>query len=226
MKKITFAIILAMFSYSSASAEIGVNVGLSGNAALFAATATELDVGTHGTTTGQDEKQSDTEILGLGYGSVFIEKTLGSMITLGVDYVFSPIETETSESIVMDLLGDGDGAATAKTNKVQVDFEGLTTFYVAVNVTENMYVKAGAMSVDIVTKESLDTGSTYGDTDTDGTMLGIGFSTTFDNGMFLRGESRVMEWNSAAVTSDTGANKITMDSLDGVSGVLSIGKSF
>ena len=175
MKKITFAIILAMFSYSSASAEIGVNVGLSGNAALFAATATELDVGTNGTTTDHNETQNDTEILGLGYGSIFIEKTLGSMITLGVDYVFSPIETETSESIVMDLLGDGDGAATAKTNKVQVDFEGLTTFYVAVNVTENMYVKAGAMSVDIVTKESLDTGSTYGDTDTDGTMLELVF---------------------------------------------------
>ena len=223
MKKlITTAFGLLLF-INSASAEVGINVGISGQLGLFAATATETDTGTHGTTTGDNETNSDSEFIGLGYASIFVEKELGRF-AIGVDYVPSALETETSETVVDDQK---DGAATAKkTNKVQVDFEDLTTIYLALNVTENAYIKAGYMQVDVITNESLGTGSTYGDTDLNGTSIGIGYNKDFDNGVFLRAEGNYMEFDGASVTSSSGSQKISLDSLDGVSGKLSLGKSF
>lgn len=223
MKKLITAVFGLLLFVNSASAELGINVGVSGQLGLFAATATETDTGTHGTTTGDNETNSESEFLGLGYASLFIEKELG-IVAIGVDYVPSALETETSETIVDDQK---DGAATAKkTNKVQVDFEDLTTIYLALNVTENAYIKAGYMQVDVITNENLQTGSTYKNTDLDGTLLGIGYHKEFDNGVFLRAEGNYMEFDGASVTSSTGSQKISLDSLDGVSGKLSLGKSF
>lgn len=223
MKKIVIALFALVISYSPASAELGVNVGISGQMGLFAATATETDTGSHGTTVGDNETNSDSEFIGLGFASIFIEKEFGRF-AIGVDYVPSSLETETSETIVDDQK---DGAATAKkTNKVQVDFDDLTTVYLALNVTENAYIKAGFTKVDITTNESLGTGSTYGNTDIDGTSIGIGYNKDFDNGMFVRAEGNYMEFDGASLTSSSGSQKISLDSLDGVSGKLSLGKSF
>ena len=67
MKKTICAIILASFTYVPfASAEMGVNVGVSGQAGIFGATAKE--VSTERTSTG-------TEIAGVAYPSIFIEKS-------------------------------------------------------------------------------------------------------------------------------------------------------
>ena len=226
MKKITTALFLAVFSFTSASAEIGVNVGISGNMGVFVATATELDSGTHGTTSGPDEKRSDSEFLGLGWASVFIEKELGSRLIVGVDYVPDALETETKEQ---SRTSAGDATEKTKTtvsNNIQVDFEDLTTAYIGVKVFDHAYVKVGMMSVDIVTKENLGTGSTYGNTSIDGTLFGMGYNKPFDNGLFVRAEGNYMEFDGASLTSSSGSQKITLDNLDGVSGKLSIGKSF
>ncbi len=224
MKKLILAAVLAMFASATAYAGPGINIGVSGQLGLFAATATETDVGTNGTTTGSDETNSESEFLGIGYASVFIEKTLGDRAFIGVDYVPSALESETSETARNDKTTTD--ARSTKNNKVQVDFEDLTTVYLGLNVTENMYVKAGISTVDIVTNEDLGTGSTYADTDMDGMSIGIGYSATSDNGMFLRVEGNYMEFDGASVTSANGVNKISLDSLDGASGKLSVGKSF
>jgi len=223
MKKLITTVFGLLLFINSASAEVGVNVGISGQLGLFVATATETDTGSHGTTVGFDESRKESEFIGLGYASVFIEKELGRL-AIGVDYVPSALETETSETIVDDL--DGASASAKKTNKVQVDFENLTTIYLALNVTENAYIKAGFTQVDITTNESLATGSTYGNTDIDGTSVGIGYNKDFDNGMFVRAEGNYMEFDGASLTSSSGSQKISLDSLDGVSGKLSLGKSF
>ena len=226
MKKIILTLFLGLFMFTSkASAELGINVGLSGQLGLYAATATEFDEGTNGTTSGPDETNKESEFLGLGYGSVFIEKTLGQYLLVGIDYVPSALETETSETIV-----DDRGAAstsTRQTNKVQVDFEDLTTYYIGLNLGDSgAYVKAGIVTVDVITNESLGTGSTYGNTDLDGTLIGLGYNKGFDNGLFVRAEGAYTEFDGASVTSSTTVNKITLDSLDGVTGKISIGKSF
>ena len=223
MKKLILAVTIAMFSFSSANAELGVNIGISGQMGLFAASATERDTGTHGTTTDSTETNSESEYLGLGWASVFIEKSLGRAF-IGVDYVPSALETETKEERRNDKTTTD--TRTVKTNKIQVDFEDLTTIYLGVNLTDNLYAKAGMMTVDVLTNETLGTGSTYGNTDLDGTMFGVGYNATNDSGLFLRVEGNYLEFDGASVKSANGVNKITLDNLDGVSGKLSVGKSF
>ena len=86
-----------------------------------------------------------------------------------------------------------------------------------------MYVKAGIASVDVITNESLGTGSTYGNASLDGTVLGIG--TEMDmGGFFVRAEGSYTEFDGTSLSSND--NIITLKNLQGVNGVLSIGKSF
>lgn len=224
MKKLILAAIIAMFTSVSAYADLGVNVGVSGQIGLFAASATENDTGSHGTTTGTNEKNTESEFISIGYTSWFIEKTLGSKLFVGIDVVPDALETETSESARQDKTTSSTPATV--TNKVQVDFEDLTTIYVGLNITDNLYAKAGSMSVDVNTKESLGTGSTYGNTSLDGTMYGVGYAATNDSGLFVRVEGNYLSFDGASLTSSSGSQKITLDNLDGLSGKLSVGKSF
>ena len=218
MKKL----IVLMFTFSilmlnNVTAEIGLNVGLSGNLAVFHATGTENENG---------ELSSEDATGVAGYGSIFVEKTLGDRFLIGIDYVPTALESETSETVVADLKGAADGASSNQTNKVQVDFEDLTTFYLGLNVTENLYVKAGMVQVDVITNESLGTGSTYGNASLDGAMLGLGYNHSYGNGISTRIEGSYMDFGSASVTSSNTVNKVTLKDLEGASAKISIGKSF
>ena len=88
MKKILIVIFSSFFMFSLASAEVGINVGLSGNLGAFSATGTETE---------SDEKNKEDAVAAASWTSIFIEKTLGDRLTVGVDYVPSALESETSE---------------------------------------------------------------------------------------------------------------------------------
>ena len=219
MKKILLTIGLLTAFLSNSYAEIGVNVGISGQMGLFAATGKEVDTGPNETETNQD-----TEIAAVGYGSIFIEKTIGDRLTVGIDYVPSALSSDTVESVKLDKTTSD--TQSSKENKLKVDFEDLTTYYLALNLTENMYVKAGYVTVDIITKENLATGGSYADTDTDGVLFGVGYNKDFDSGMFARVEGSYMNFEGTSVTSSNSDNVAHLKSLDGVTGKISIGKSF
>jgi hypothetical protein len=223
MKKTLIGLVISMFWFASASADVGARLGVTGNAALYAATATELDTGSHGTTTDFDESQTQSEYLGLVYGSVFAEVGFGPVF-VGVDYMPGSIDTEEASTTVGDKTTSD--TSTDVTNKVSVEFENLTNFYAGVRILDSFFFKAGSLSVDLNTKESLGTGSSYGNTSVDGTMMAVGMDKVLDNGMFFRVEGQYSEFDSASLTSSSGSQKITMESLDGVVGKLSIGKAF
>jgi len=220
MKKLIITTFLAcVYSFSAYAAN--VNVGISGQMGLFTATGKE----THTDTTSSDSatfSNSDTEIGAAGYASVFIEGVIQDRVLIGVDYVPSPLETDTVETAKHDKTDST--TVTIVENKVQVDFEDLTTFYLGLMVTENAYIKAGLVSVDVVTNETLGTGSAYNNTSLDGTMYGVGYNFGADNGMFVRVEGNYMSFDAASLTSND--NKIHLRSLDGVTGKVSIGRSF
>jgi hypothetical protein len=220
MKKLAIAILMFFGLTSIASAELGLKVGVSGQMGAFAADAVETENGA---------KSANGEAAGVvGYGSIFIEKSLPgqlSRLSVGVDYVPTSLSSETTEDSRSDL--DGSSARATVTNKVQIDFEDLTTFYVSLNITDNLYIKGGATSVDVITNENLGTGSAYGNTSLDGSMYGVGYDRTTDSGMFFRVEGNVMEFDGASLTSTTNTdNSVKMSELNGVSGKISIGKSF
>lgn len=221
-KAIMIFISCAYLVSNSAFAEIGVNVGISGSAGLFTATGKEVDSSTG--LTPASETHNDSEHGEAAWGSIFIEKTLGDRFAIGIDYVPASLETETTESARTD---DVLNVPTAKENKIQIDFEDLTTVYIALNVTENAYIKAGIAQVDVITNENLATGSAYGNTELDGTVFAVGYNKDFNNTMFLRVEGSYMDFDGASLTSTTNSdNTVTLNSLDGVSGKISIGKSF
>ena len=223
MKKTLIGLVISMFWIVSASADVGARLGVTGNAALYAATATELDTGSHGTTTDFDESQTQSEYLGLVYGSVFAEVGFGPVF-VGVDYMPGSIDTEEASTTVGDKTTSD--TSTDVTNKVSVEFENLTNFYAGVRILDSFFIKAGTLSVDLNTKESLGTGSTYGNTTVDGTTMSVGMDKVLDNGMFFRVEGQYSEFDSASLVSSSGSQKITMDSLDGVVAKLSFGKAF
>ena len=220
MKKLTILIISSLMMFTLAKAEIGVNVGISGQLGVFAASGSETTggVATH--------KDNGSEHGSAGWGSIFIEKTLGERFLVGIDYVPGSLETETTETAKQDMRTDGASTVTVSTNTVQVDFEDLTTYYLGVKLTENFYAKAGLVKVDVITNENLGTGSTYANTDLDGNLFGVGYDNSFSNGLFVRVEGNYMDFDGASLTSSANNNKIELSQLHGVSGKISLGKSF
>lgn len=213
MNKIITILSLTLLSFMPAYA--GVNIGASMNAGVFHGTGEENENG---------EKSREDATGAAAYASVFVEASMGDRFAVGIDYVPQGLESETAETKVMDDVGS---TQTLTTNKVQVDFEDLTTLYLSLNLTENFYVKAGIVQVDVITKESLGTGSKYGNGDLDGTMYGLGYHTEFGNGMFARFEGSVMDLGGQKLTSTTNSdNTVELKDVVGATGKISIGKSF
>ncbi|MDA7573016.1 hypothetical protein N8745_02000 [Candidatus Pelagibacter sp.] len=225
MKKITLAILMLLGTFSMASAELGVNIGVSGQMGVFQATATEktdLEIAA----ASRETQRSESAVAAYGFNSIFLEKTIGSKLAIGVDYVLGSLETDTYDRTRPDLLSKTDGAASNVTQKIQVDFDNLITGYVNLNLSDNFYLSAGLMSVDVTTNETLGTGSTYGNTSLTGSSYGFGYHHSFDNGMFVRAAANILQFDGKTLTSSTGDNQIVVDELNGANGKLSIGKSF
>ena len=217
--------VFSLLYITSASAGMGVNVGVSGNAGIFAASAKESNP-TNGLDTGNGSEHGSA-----AWGSIFLEGVINDQFMVGIDYVPGALSTDTTET-AKSALGTTSGAGNKpahelKTNKIQVDFEHLTTLYVGFMMGENLYVKAGVTTVDVITNESLGTGSAYGDTELDGSSFSVGYHKAMDNGTFLRMEGNYMNFDAQALTSSTNADRrISLRNLDGVSGKVSLGKSF
>ena len=113
---------------------------------------------------------------------------------------------------------------TASVNEVQVDLDDMYSVYLALNITDNSYIKAGITSVDVITNETMGTGASYGNTSLDGTLVGVGINHDLSNGFFVRAEGVYIAFDGVSLTS--GDNTINLKSLDGVNGTVSIGKSF
>ena len=212
MNKIITILSLTLLSFMPAYA--GVNIGASMNAGVFHGTGQESENG---------ELSTEDATGAAAYASIFVEAG-GERFAVGIDYVPGGLSSETAETVTMD---DDGNSPTATTNKVAVDFEDLTTLYVSINVTDNFYVKAGLVTVDVITNEVLGTGSKYGNGDLDGSMFGLGYHSDFGNGMFARFEGTVMDMGGQKLTSTTNSdNTVELKDVVGATGKISIGKSF
>ena len=224
MKKLLLTLVFSFLYITSASA--GVSVGVSGNAGLFSASGNE--------STGSTVKGNGSEHGSAGWGSIFVEGTFQDKIMIGIDYVPYALETDTVETAKSNTTHAAAAAAvdtastTTVTNKLQVDFENLTTLYAGFMIGENFFVKAGLTAVDVKTNENLATGASYTNQSLDGSMIGLGYHNNMDNGMFFRFEGNYMSFDGTTMkSSGTGADStIALDNLDGISGKLSLGKTF
>ena len=216
MKKLivaSFAFMLA--SFVPASADKGINIGVSAHTGLYYGDAKE--------TIGSAPKDREDALAVMSYGSIYIEKTFGDRFKVVLDFVPMGFESETAEDSKTDKLTSGTSTVT---NKVQVDFEDMTTIYAAVNVTENMYVKGGFVTVDAITNENLGTGGSYGNAEIEGTVLAVGYNKEMDNGFFFTAEGGHQSFDAVTLNDSTNSKKIEVTDINGVVCTMSLGRSF
>ena len=222
MKKVIGILIIAALSSFNANAEI--SIGITGNAGLLDATGKE---------TFNSKTSTRKEELGIAYVSGFAEYHVplnigAGQFRVGASYVPTSLSSETTESVQGSLLAAQGGTGEAdRTQKVQADIEDLTSYYVSYHY--NMFfVKAGMMEAKLITKESLDSGSSYPDGSLDGKFFGIGFDKNLNDGVFVRGELAQTDFDDIKLTS-TGSDNTNVIDITGLTGTnlsISVGKTF
>ena len=206
---------VSFLGIQSASALEGLAVGVSLNTAGFMGTGKETMTGSGAATTQKDVTEEDGAF-GEDVASVFVEYAASDMVSLGVE-VFAD-DVTTPENL---------NAQEQTNNTVKATFKDHTTLYANVNMPFNTYLKLGYHMVDIQTQESLGTGSKYNDVDTTGYSLGLGYQAKSDNGMFVRLEVSVSEYDDVTATSTVDSSKeVSVSDMYGAMGSLKIGKSF
>ena len=229
MKKLIIAVAI-MFSYFSiASAELGVNVGVSAQIGTFEGNASEgsTDTGTRQTTKNQEAL--------FGSGSFFIEKTLGFLpgplgrLSIGYDNIAHDIKTGTASNFQNNTASaSGGNGEISFNNQVSATIDGFKTVYATARITDWLYVKGGSVTVDVTTTETLASGGSYPNTSLDGTMYGIGIHQAKDNGVFFRLEYNDYTIDGVTLTNQgaTSNRTVILNDLDGSTARVSIGKSF
>ena len=228
MKKLLIIAVFAVFSASSAiSASLTPSVGVSFNNAGFAAKGEELNYDESGSlraTTTEHGAFADT------YASVMLELGIGEYLSLGVDYVPVGITTPTNTA------KEGNASRGAFPDpgnaNVHVEFQDMTTAYARLNLPMlgGTYLKFGITTADVIVNEKTVSGNKYKDTDTDGMTAGVGYGHDLANGVAIRAEVMVSEFDDVKADNGVAAggnmNKVIITDMWGARGTISLVKSF
>ena len=240
MNKLTTRIAGVIFAtflmLNSASAEF--RVGLAMNTGAFWGNAEE-------TLKDSSRKTAEEGVVPLSYSSVFAEYSLGDIaygLTIGIEYAADSMElNDETVTKLCQISKKADGVRGCQTNggaggdtgtqKADAGFEDLMTMYLQVPMGgTGGYIKAGVSQVDVISKESLSTGSTYGNKTIDGVMAGIGYQGNFDS-FFYRLEAKYLDFEAFQLTgSEVGGTSGSYNKIDGevggVTGSLAVGYQF
>tara|TARA_Y100000590_G_scaffold288007_1_gene324275 strand:+ start:741 stop:1406 length:666 start_codon:yes stop_codon:yes gene_type:complete len=209
MKKLVLSIFAAAAMMSSALAA-ELHLGVSAQMVKIEADGTETEGG---------ENNTGSVSHTVPVGSIFAEITSGRF-TLGLDYI--PMDAEVSDATKKrtdtetSVTGTAAETTTSRTQTAQAELSNHMMLYTELMVTDNFYAKAGFVSVDVATQESLGTGSKYPDDTINGILVGAGLKRERGNGYF-KIEATYTDYEDIALQSTvarTGVatnNKITAD---------------
>ena len=167
------------------------------------------------------------------HGSMFAELSMDALMGLTVGIEYAPDDMAIKESVVK--RGTGAGLNTdAATQTINIDFADSYTAYVSIPIpgVEGLYVRAGVQSMDIITKETLGTGSSYGNETLNGVQVGIGYSHDINDRFFVRTEGLYTQFDDIALNgSQVGGtaasyNRVSADDLGAASARVSLGLKF
>ena len=233
MKKIIISILVLLGTFSIASAEVGIKVGVSAQIGEMETSGSETNR-THSTTQKSNNRQAMFATAGM-----FIEKDLKfipvrilNRLSLGYDNIAHDLELGTVNNHRVQSFSD---IAETKLDKPATDYSlqatvsGFETVYATLNVTDWLYVKAGQVNVDIDTIFKGSATSKYPTSHSlDGTMVGFGVEKKSDNGMFFRLEFNDYSIDGKKVKS-LGTDSVftaTLNDVSGTTGRIAIGKAF
>ena len=203
LQTLVTALLLTLFGVTSAQSEMAI--GVTGAYALLDATGSEVE--------GNGKEKTTTEVdHNFGMASIFAEYSMGS-VTLGLDYI--PASADVSENIKSrtdvetSVTGTAAETTTSRSQKAQAEIDQHFTLYAMYNLTPEIYVKAGYVTADLNTTESLATGSKYGDETLDGYTLGVGIQTDVGASTFMRGEYTYTDYDEIELTSSVARTGVT-----------------
>ena len=109
------------------------------------------------------------------------------------------------------------------TQAVNISIDDSTSLYLLMPIMDTgFYVKAGQIDVDVITKETLFTGSTYGNVGLSGDFVGAGYQHNIGDYFFARVEGLYTEYGAASVTG-SGGDKISLSDVGSASAKFSLG---
>ena len=220
MKKIIIVCITSFLFMMNANAQ--VSMGISGTALYYDASGEE-------TVKSSNTKNSKSDSGVVPMASLFIEKELDTGITVGLDVVPYGAKVADFNNARTDTDTD-DASDTAGNNKGNVNFKNLVTLYASKDLANGMFAKFGVSRMTVETDETVATGSTYGDENIMGIMIGLGAQRDLNDGAFMRVEGQVSRFQGAtfngSTDSDSVKNKIDLDDFTTAGIKFSIGKSF
>ncbi len=223
MKKVLLIIFASLLSFTSANAlELGdtnFTIGLSGVNAVYAGEGTEHNYDESGSL---KETTQEYGAFSPAYAEIFAE--VGTeKIAVGVAFA----ETFSTPTNVNETGGEFDGAITTSVNAA---FEDNYTIYGLARGPWGLYAKLGWTQVDVIVNETQKSGNTYGDTTTQGWVVGFGLEKVSDNGFGIRAELLGHEFED--VKADNGVattgnyNEVKIDNMMGASAKISVLKTF
>jgi len=220
MKKIFLLCISSLLLMMNANAQ--VSMGISGTGIYYDASGTE-------TTKSSNEKNEKSDDGFAPMASLFIEKELDTGMTVGLDVVPYGAKVADFNNARTDTDTD-DASDTAGNNKGDVNFKNLITLYASKDLANGMFAKFGLSRMTVETDETVATGSTYGDENIMGIMVGLGAQRDLNDGAFIRVEGQVSRFQGAtfdgSADSDSVKNKIELDDFTTAGIKFSVGKSF
>ena len=219
MKKITYKIAILVIASlpflginSAAAAEF--SIGVAGQISGFYGVGKE-------TSTSSGSNRATTEEAGAfddSNAAVFVELAASDIISLGIEYIPSDIDTPTNKN-VQDTL----------TNTVTATFSDHTTLYanIGLPILSGAYLKVGYIMVDVTTNEVLGTGGAYPNVDTTGITAGLGYNYDLDNGIFVRAEVSAAQYDDVSAGNTNEADKIvSVSDMMSATAQIKLGKKF
>ncbi len=208
MKKIAINFLAVLFisalSLTKAFA-VDFTLGVSGAIANLQADGSETETGAVSAET-TNKSVSNT----FATGSIFAEAKF-DRLAFGVDYI--PMDADVSDAThtrtdtETSVTGNQKAVSTARTQTAAAEVSDHVTIYANYYMNDNIYLHLGYASVDVVTNESLDTGSSYGNASINGIQYGIGLQMT-DN---LRLEAAYTDYDNVSITSSEARTGVTVN---------------
>tara|TARA_B100001057_G_scaffold486614_1_gene568053 strand:+ start:2378 stop:3067 length:690 start_codon:yes stop_codon:yes gene_type:complete len=222
-------IILSAVSLISFSAQafdgsdVSITAGIAANSAVYGATGKET---ARNESNVINKVRKESGVFVDSHASGFIELNAGEFISLGFEHTPDSISTPTNQRITN----------TGGTTTVAADFNDLNIAYLKLNIPGGMYFKAGIVETDVDVKESMASGSTYGNVSTEGTIVGLGYSKVLNDRVAIRFEGSYMEFDdvttsngvsaTGATVANSGRNQIDVSNMEGLTGKVALTVTF
>ena len=202
MKKL---ITILFFTLYMGAAYAELSFGVSGAITQIDASGTETEGG-------ETNRRGDIDNV-VVVPSLFVEYGITDRITIGVDYI--PVSADVSDKtykrtdVETSVTGTTTTTSTSRTQTADAELEDHISVYADVMLSDNAYVKVGGVQVELNTKESLGTGSKYGNETIDGILIGFGVKTDSPFGKFMKVELIHTNYDEVSITSSVARTGVT-----------------